>query len=109
LNSPAVDSKKFIKLDVKNYPVVRDLHCFDQFEKELTEQASIDDIQDVFDSKYHPSSLEENVISMRRKSLLCQFWFILCRIRSCALLSNDIIMEVLPKVVGKRFSKLLNI
>jgi len=67
MNSPAVDSKKFSKLDIKNYPVLRDLHCFDPFEVELMTQASMDGIQDVFDSKYHPSSLEEKVIFNEKK------------------------------------------
>ncbi len=61
MNSPAVDSRKFIKPNVKNYPVLRDLHCFDQFEMELMTQASMDGIQNVFDLKYHPSTHEEKV------------------------------------------------
>ena len=48
MNSSAVDSKKFIKPDIKNYPVLRDLHCFDQFEEELMTQACMDGIQNVF-------------------------------------------------------------
>jgi len=46
----------FIKPGVKNYPVLRDLHCFEKFEIELMIQAYVDSIHDVFDSNDHPST-----------------------------------------------------
>ena len=47
--------------------LLRDLHCFDQFEMELMIQASVDGIQEVFDPKYHPCSHEEQVIFNEKK------------------------------------------
>jgi len=63
----AVDSRKIVKPDVKNYPVLRDLHCFDKFKMELMRQASVDSIQNVFDPKYHPNTHEDQVIFNENK------------------------------------------
>jgi len=68
-NNPVDAFKKGIKHEASQYPVLKDVHFFDKFEMEFMTLAHVHDIEEVFDTKYMPSTQAETDLFDEKQKL----------------------------------------